>query len=124
MHKGKKRAKWQVLSAPVTDDHCAPAAVKKLKMGARGLAQFQERRAQERQEEWEVMSTTNRQNLFALQQLAANDADEFPGVHAEASILDGTAEAQTSHAGGEHGGETLEDIIELTERARTQCRDT
>ncbi|KAJ7620205.1 hypothetical protein FB45DRAFT_980923 [Roridomyces roridus] len=64
------------------------------------------------------MSTTNRQNLFALQQLAANDADEFPGVHTEASILDGTAEAQTSHAGGEHGGETLEDIIELTERAR------
>ncbi|KAJ7609854.1 hypothetical protein FB45DRAFT_761689 [Roridomyces roridus] len=72
------------------------------------------------------MSTTNRQNLQALQNLAADntfDAANFPGVSTVASVLDGREQAQISHAGGEMA-DTLEDIIEMTERARTRCKDT
>ncbi|KAJ7648125.1 hypothetical protein FB45DRAFT_734236 [Roridomyces roridus] len=71
------------------------------------------------------MSTTNRQNLLAIQELAAApefDAANLPEIHTVANVLDGTHEAQISHAGGDH--ETLEDIIEMTERSRTRCKDT
>ncbi|KAJ7619742.1 hypothetical protein FB45DRAFT_1033581 [Roridomyces roridus] len=125
--KGRSRT-WQVLGSTTGVDDCAPAPpVKKLRLGPMKLAQYQDNRAIQRKETWDVMSTTNRQNLLALQEMAAApefDASNAPDLLTVAGVLDGTHEAQISHAGGDHGGETLEDIIELTERARTRCKDT
>ncbi|KAJ7606713.1 hypothetical protein FB45DRAFT_1040957 [Roridomyces roridus] len=119
--KGRLRT-WQVLGSTTGVDDCAPAPpVKKLRLGPMKLAQYQDNRA------IQLMSTTNRQNLLALQEMAAApefDASNAPDLLTVAGVLDGTHEAQISHAGGDHGGETLEDIIELTERARTRCKDT
>ncbi|KAJ7630160.1 hypothetical protein FB45DRAFT_866713 [Roridomyces roridus] len=67
------------------------------------------------------MKLAQYQDNRAIQQMAAApefDASNAPDLLTVAGVLDGTHEAQISHAGGDHGGETLEDIIELTERAR------
>ncbi|KAJ7612125.1 hypothetical protein FB45DRAFT_1037051 [Roridomyces roridus] len=114
------------MSVATTEDPCVVPPAKKVRMGARAMEEYQDARAITRRENWEVMSVTNRQNLQALQDLAADntlDPANFPGVNAVDGVLNGTEQALISHAGGEVG-DTLEDIIELTERARTRCKDT
>ncbi|KAJ7612306.1 hypothetical protein FB45DRAFT_1037227 [Roridomyces roridus] len=96
--KGRSRT-WQVLGSTTGVDDCAPAPpVKKLRLGPMKLAQYQDNRAIQRKETWDVMSTTNRQNLLALQEMAAApefDASNAPDLLTVAGVLDGTHEAQS-----------------------------
>ncbi|KAJ7613461.1 hypothetical protein FB45DRAFT_1111973 [Roridomyces roridus] len=132
-----KKRKWFLTGSDEPPENAyTPAVVKKLNMGPKALAEYEAEQARRSKEEWQDMSQSSRNKMHVLANLFEDEnfdpeAALAQGIPTLDDILDGSARAEFSHAGGdlddhddrdEEDG-LFEDGIEEEHRQRSRRKD-
>ncbi|KAJ7612230.1 hypothetical protein FB45DRAFT_1118077 [Roridomyces roridus] len=132
-----KKRKWFLTGSDEPPENAyTPAVVKKLNMGPKALAEYEAEQARRSKEEWQDMSQSSRNKMHVLANLFEDEnfdpeAALAQGIPTLNDILDGSARAEFSHAGGdlddhddrdEEDG-LFEDGIEEEHRQRSRRKD-
>ncbi|KAJ7606265.1 hypothetical protein FB45DRAFT_1041458 [Roridomyces roridus] len=139
MVKGKNnKRKWLLTGSDEPPQNAyTPAVVKKLNLGPKALAEYEAEQAMKKRQEWEDMSQSTRNKMHVLAELFDDDGFNpeealAQGIPTLDNILDGSARAELSHAGGDldqHGNQQddddgmFEEGIEEDHRQRSHRKD-